>query len=837
MTLKIDPPTDLSNGLSRAEVDTRVQAGAVNAVPEGPSRSIEDIVKANVFTRFNLLVTVLLIIILIVAPPQDALFGLVMVVNSAIGIVQEIRAKQQLDRLALVSAPQARVIREGTMWRVDIGDVVLDDLIEASAGDQIIVDGVVSTDTHLEVDESLLTGESDPVFKRQGDDVLSGSFVVAGSGRYRATKIGTDAYAVKLGQEARRFTLVRSELRAGIDWVLAAIGWAILPGAAILVWSQLQAAASVRAALANAVAGTIAMVPQGLVLVTSVAFAVGVIRLARRDVLVQELPAVEGLARVDVICFDKTGTLTEGKLVHLTTTQLGDVDPGPVIAAISAADSAPNATSRALRDAHPAAPDWEHEESVPFSSARKWSAFSFAGHGTWILGAPDVIPVTQPGLGPRIDAETTAGRRVLLLVSASKLPDGDRITVVCDPIAVISLGDTIRADAPATLAYFAAQGVTAKVISGDDPETVGAIARGAGVPDADGVTDARTLPEEGPELDRAVRSATVFGRVSPQQKRAMVRTLRADGHTVAMTGDGVNDVLALKESDIGIAMGAGSAATRAVAQLVLLNGDFSSLPGVVGEGRRVIANIERVANLYLTKTIYALALVVAIGLAGLAFPFLPRHLTLVGSITIGIPSFFLALEPSAKRSESGFVGRVLRFAIPTGILAAVATFAAFGLAELEAERLQESRTVATIVLASIGLFVLAVVMRPLTNRRLVLLWAMTALFVLVLFDGSLKSFFDLDLPRAVVVLAGIGIVGITGTLMFMALRVSGWLKNAPEVVRVTEQIRSGGFSLARLRALRRSPIERQRGPADVGGSAGVADSPADPQLTLPFDDT
>ena len=868
MTVQIDPPVDLTAGLSRAEVDARVRAGAVNAVPEAHTRSIEDIVKANVFTRFNVLVTVLLAVIIVVAPLQDALFGLVMVINAGIGIVQEIRAKRQLERLALVSAPTAHVVREGQVFSVDVAEVVVDDLIEATAGDQIIVDGIVSSTEHIEIDESLLTGESDPVAKAPGDTVLSGSFVTAGAGRYRASKVGKDSYAAQLGEQARKFTLVRSELRNGIDWILAAISWAIVPAAAILIWSQVSAAASLRSALANAVAGTIAMVPQGLVLVTSVAFAVGVVRLAERNVLVQELPAVEGLARVDVVCFDKTGTLTEGHLTVTDTIRLDSIDPDPLLAAIAAADPSPNATTDALRASYEPQPGGPSAEGViPFSSARKWSAYRVAGHGVFVLGAPDRIRTAPQPSETGEDAKSHgardgskirdlerlvadlagSGSRVLMLAAVGDVPVADTVAAA-RPVALCVLGDTVRPDAPATLEYFAEQGVEAKVISGDNPDTVRAIAMRAGVANAERVVDASTLPESGERLTEAVRTGTVFGRVSPQQKRAMVSALQQDGHTVAMTGDGVNDVLALKEADIGIAMGSGSSATRAVAQLVLMDGDFSSLPDVVAEGRRVIANIERVANLYLTKTIYAFALVVAIGLAGLAFPFLPRHLTLVGSLTIGIPSFFLALEPSTKRAEPGFIARVLRFAIPTGVLAAIATFVAYGLSEAEAERLPESRTVATIVLLTIGLFVLVVVMRPMTRRRWAVLWSMAALFFGVLSDSSARAFFDLDLPRAVVVLAAIGVVAITGALMYVALRLSGWREYVPDVVKVTQaRVRDSRFSFARLdawvpfrsgadMASEADPTSGPAAPAQEGGGgpAGAAESPADPQLSLPL---
>lgn len=829
-----------ASGLTRAQVEQRIQAGQANRAPDGPSRSAADIVRANIVTRFNIILTVLLVVILAVAPPQDALFGLVMVINAGIGVFQELRAKQQLDSLALVSAPKARVFRDGQIWAVATEDIVLDDILEISAGDQIVVDGTITQTDHVEVDESLLTGESDAVSKTIGDAVLSGSFVVAGTARFVATAVGQDAYAVQLAEEAKQFTLVRSELRAGIDLMLRVITWLLVPAAALLIWSQLQASVSVRAALSSSVAGLVAMVPQGLVLVTSLAFAVGAIRLARRQVLVRELPAVEGLARVDVVCFDKTGTLTEGRIVHRLTTPLGDGPVSDVLGAIAAADPSPNATMSAIAEVYPPPADWQVDGTVPFSSDRKWSAFSFGRHGSWVIGAPEMMPLHRPDIGLLVDEQTTTGRRVLIVCRVPSLPVDGRLEEPVEPLALLGLGDTVRETAPETLAFFDAQGVAVKVISGDHPETVGAISRAAGVPGADRVVDARTMPTEPADLADVVEQNTVFGRVSPQQKRDMVRALQSRGHVVAMSGDGVNDVLALKEADIGVAMGSGSSASRSVAQLVLVDGDFATLPGVVAEGRRVIANIERVANLYLAKTVYAFALIVAIGLSGLSFPFLPRHLTLVGSITIGIPSFFLALEPSNRRARPGFAQRVFRFAVPAGVVAAIATYAAFGLAEIEAERLQETRTVATLVLASVGLFILAIVMRPLTPKRQVLLWAMAGLFGLVFLVPAARDFFDLDLPRAVVVLAGIGIVGLAGVVMYLSLQVSGWLHSVPQVVRSTQvRVRQSGFSLARLRALRTPPHIRTDDttpPHDEAAlEAPAADVPDESQLSLPIE--
>lgn len=795
-------------GLQRAEVDERIRSGAVNAAQEGVNRTTAEIVRANVVTRFNIILTVLLVVILFVAPPQDALFGLVMVANTGIGIVQELRAKRQLERLSVVTAPHAQVLREGTRWKVPITGIVQDDLVFVASGDQLAVDGTVVEASGLEIDESLLTGESDPVVKEVDDRVLSGSFVVAGTGLFRTTAVGADAYATKLAEEARKFSLVRSELRKGIDLILAMVSWALVPAVAILLWSQLSAAPGLRAALRNAVAGSVAMIPQGLVLVTSMAFAAGVIRLSQRNVLVQELPAVEGLARVDVVCFDKTGTLTEGHLVHLETEALSVADVDATLSAIGAAETNPNATLGAIRAAYQDAPGWDLTGAVPFSSARKWSAYQFSGRGVFVLGAPDVLGVPA-GLRPRLDVHTTAGRRVVMLATADRLPAPDRPLEGLEPVAFVVLGDQVRSDAPDTLAFFADQGVAVKVISGDHPETVGAIARTAGVEGADEVVDGRDLPSDPQLFAEVVERASVFGRITPRQKRAMVQALQHRGHVVAMSGDGVNDVLALKEADIGVAMGSGSEATRAVGQLVLVDGDFASLPRVVAEGRRVIANIERVANLYVTKTIYAFALVIAVGLAGFSFPFLPRHLTLVGSLTIGIPSFWLALEATAGRSEPGFVSRVLRFAVPTGLLAAATTFIVFGLSESEGSSLTESRTLATVVLVAVGLFILAVGMRPLNTLRRGLLWAMALLFVAIVLSGGGRTFFDLEVPRPVVLLAGIGVVALAGGLMWIALKASGWLRVVPEVVRVTqEQVKTGRFSLARLRALRIPPTER-----------------------------
>jgi cation-transporting P-type ATPase E len=759
----------MHQGLTSAEVEERIARGQVNDVPVAPSRTVAEIVRANVLTRFNALLGSMLVVILIVGPLQDALFGFVLIANAAVGIWQELRAKRTLDRLAVLTLPRARVVRRGEVREAPVSDVVLDDVLELQAGDQIVVDGQVLEGRGLEVDESLLTGEAEPVAKGPGDEVLSGSFVSAGSGRFRATRVGAQAYAAQLAEQARRFTLTRSELRAGIDQILRIVTWLLIPTAALLVASQLRSNASVRDALRGSVAGTVAMVPEGLVLLTSVAFAVGVVRLARRNVLVQELPAVEVLARVDVLCIDKTGTLTEGRLVVEEVEVLGgNARHGAyreALAALAKTDPHPNVTLRAIGEALPNATDgWLATETVPFSSARKWSGSEFGTKGTWVLGAPDVLlrdaPDAEPTLRRALE-HAESGRRVVLLARAEGSLDHGGLPSGIAPVAFVILGDRVRETASDTLAYFADQGVDVKVISGDHPETVAAVARRVGLPGAEVPFDAQALPSDREASAEVLEDHSIFGRVTPQQKRAMVGALQSRGHVVAMTGDGVNDVLALKDADIGIAMGSGSSATRAVAQLVLLDSTFDPLPSVVAEGRRVLGNIERTSNLYVTKTVYAMLLSLGVGVVGLQFPFLPRHLTLIGALTIGIPSFFLALAPNEERARPGFLRRVLGFTVPAGALAATATFLAYVLARDETGvTLAEARTTASMVLLWIGFLVLSVIAAPLTRWRLALVWAMPALFALVVALPTTREFFALDPPPLLVWLAAFGIAAL-----------------------------------------------------------------------------
>jgi cation-transporting ATPase E len=759
---RVDVP---ATGLTAAEVSERVEQGLTNGGGERTSRTYWEIVRANVFTRFNAILGSMLVIVLAVGHLQDALFGLVLVINSLIGIVQEIRAKRTLDQLAVLAAPRARVVRDGEVLDLAVEEVVLDDLVDLRTGDQVAADGIVRSSEGLEIDESLLTGEADAVDKHSGDEVLSGSFVVAGAGRFQATRVGEEAYARKLAAEARRFALTRSELVDGINILLRFIQYALFPTAIVLLIRRLGVE-SLTEALISMVAAVVGMVPEGLVLLTSLAFGIAAVTLARRKVLVQELPAVEGLARVDVVCLDKTGTLTEGDVVFDRLETLGDTnDVGAALGAL-ANDENRNATLKAIGDEYPA-PGWTRTGQVPFSSARKWSAASFDGHGSWVIGAPEMILPDGSGGSARQRADELAaeGRRVLLLVRSDQPLDDEALPADIEPAALVLLEEKIRPDAADTLRYFADQGVALKVISGDNPRTVGAVARRVGLPGADEPFDARQLPEAPDEMAEVLEKRTAFGRVTPQQKRAMVGALQSKGHVVAMTGDGVNDALALKDADIGVAMGSGAAATRAVAQLVLLDGRFATMPGVVAEGRRVIANIERSANLFVTKTMYAILIAVFVAIFNWKYPFLPRHLTIVSTFTIGIPGFFLALAPNKRRYVPGFLDRVLRFTVPAGFVAAVASLAAYGIAFYgEDLTLREARTAATLVLATVGLWVLVCLARPFNWWRTLLVAAMVLSIVVILFVPAFRNFYALKVPDSGVVfeLVAISIAAVIG---------------------------------------------------------------------------
>ena len=761
-------------GLTAAQVAQRVSLGQVNKVREQTSRSLAAIVRENVFTLFNAIIVGASVIVLLFGHIQDGIFGGVMVINAVIGIVSELRAKRTLDALAIVDAPRARVVRDSSAQQIPAAEVVLDDVVSLGLGDQVPVDGEALEVNGLEVDESLLTGESRPVKKQAGDRLLAGTSVVAGAGAMRATAVGADVYAQGISAAARQFTRTVSEIQASINRVLQVVSFLLVPVVVLTFWSQNRVAGADggdwRNALVLSVASIIGMIPQGLVLLTSMNFALGSATLARRGVLVQELPAVEVLARVDALCVDKTGTLTTGGIRVRSVEVLGG-DRDQVLGALATASAdRTNATATAiathLEEGGAPGPLDSQAWGVPFSSARKWSAWG-DGQTAWILGAPEIV-IDRASEGGARALELAAGAasqgaRVVALVSAPAALVEDRLPEGRLAVAVITLEEDLRQDAAETLDYFRQQGVHVRVISGDNPTTVGALAAQAGLTAPGGggprLMDARELPEDtaSEEFARAIASHDVFGRVTPEQKRAMVGALQGRGHCVAMTGDGVNDALALKDADLGIAMGNGSQATKAIAQIVLVDSKFSVLPGVVAEGRRIIANMERVSSLFLAKTTYAAILVIITALVGWRYPFLPRQFSYIDSLTIGIPAFFLALWPNRRRYVPGFLRRTLSLAMPTGAVLAAAALTAFGIVEGPPSSRESTAAILALMVGAIWLLVIT--SRPLTPVKCALLTAVAVATVGGVALAPVRDFFQMvwPTPWEWAVIVGVGL--------------------------------------------------------------------------------
>ena len=810
----------LAQGLSFKQVAHARAADETNEFDNSSSRSIVAILRANVFTIFNAILASAVVVVLAVGSWQDAVFGFVLLLNTLTGTIAELRAKRALDNLAVLAAPTAHVIRDGEAKDIEVSQVVLGELLELRSGDQVPADGQVLSSNGCEIDESILTGESVAVRKHENDQVLSGTTVIGGSARIRVTAVGEHSYANRLAMEARKYSVVTSELQEGTNRVLTWISWVIVPMTLLLLWSQLRVAGGIsgsldsgqwKAAVVLAVAGVVGMVPQGLVLLTSVNFAAAAMTLARRKVLVQELPAVEVLARVDMLCLDKTGTLTSGavELDHIESclgSACADGDGGSLAAGKVSADAAAggsagtgsgavvpasaddaaraalaylvggseaNATGSAIAAGLTGLEPAQARYAIAFNSARKWSAVQTQA-GAYVLGAPEIVLAGSTGSGSteadnadsdgtglgstdnaaleRVKALAGTGKRVLVLAhSNQELDQSENPTLPKDLTAalLVVLAEQVRPDAAQTLDYFKRQGVAVRVISGDNPVTVAAIAAHLGLRNPDGGepvgVDARTLPaiEDTQALADVLEKHTVFGRVTPEQKRAFVNALKSRGHTVAMTGDGVNDALALKDADLGIAMGNAAPATKAVSRLVLLNSQFDALPSVVAEGRRVIANMERVASLFLTKTTWAALLAAVVAITGFVYPFLPRQLTIVSSLTIGIPAFVLALAPTNQRYRAGFLARVLRLSVPAGVIVVVGVLCARLTLILMGSNRNQISSVCTLVLVAGGLWLLSLTARPWVWWRAVLVVIMSAAALAVVLLAPLRGFFDL----------------------------------------------------------------------------------------------
>ncbi|MFD5277983.1 HAD-IC family P-type ATPase [Pseudarthrobacter sp. NPDC058362] len=781
-----------TRGLTGGEVLERTSTGRVNRVPFAVSRTIWQIVRANVLTLFNGIVAGSFLLLFLLDQWRDALFGLSAVGNSVIGIVQEYRAKRSLDQLAILHAAKTNVLRDGTKQKIPAECLVPDDLVVLSAGDQVTADLELTDGSYLEVDESFLTGESEPVEKGPGGQLLSGTLILGGSGLARVVKVGQDTFAYRLASEARRFSLVTSEIRKGLERVFTVVTWLLLPTALLLInaqvhhqggWAETQETGQWTVATVAAVAGVLAMIPLGLLLLTSVAFAVGGLRLARRKVLVQELAAVEVLARVDVLCLDKTGTLSSGSIAFDALHDAGAEPAEGWKAALEwfGANAGSSSTAASIGAAFPVEDPLPEVSSVPFAAAQKWSSVTFGplsgAAGTWILGAPNaLLDGASPADGEahrRATALASTGLRTLVLahapgVPASTAPGEAKLPGQMKPALLLTFHEKLRKEAPDTVDYFRRQGVTVKIISGDDPRTVAVLAGKVRV-GAGRAYDARDLPADPVLLEEAMQHHDVFGSVTPSQKQYMIQAMKRCGHTVAMIGDGVNDILALKEADLGIAMDSASPATKAVARLVLLDGRFDRLPAIVAEGRRAIGNVERVSMVFLSKTMYSTLIALATAVMLLPFPFLPRQLSVIDGLTIGLPAFFLALQPSGRRYESGFLRRSLSFAVPAGLCVATSVVAVNVYAYSGGHNTAAVQTASSFTLSLLAAWILVTASRPLNVPKTAILAGMYGGLALLFTVSPATEFFRLSPPPPSLLAAAV-LAAITGSLAIELVR-------------------------------------------------------------------
>ncbi len=815
-TTAVEMPEIGATGLTPKEVVQRIESGQSNAVKTSTSRSVQDIVRANVFTLFNGIIFAAMVLVLITGSWRDAVFGFVIIINTGIGIVTELRAKRTLDKLSILVASEFLVRRDGKDVEVSHNEIVLDDLLWIRAGEQVPADGQIIQTWGLELDESMLTGESRTVRHKVGEQVYSGATAVSGMALVKVNAVGSHSYAATLTAQAKVYKKTVSDLNKGINTILKFMTFLVVPLCILLILSQVHtvggwgtalSTGEWRQAVVSAVAGVVGMIPEGLVLLTSLNFAVAAMRLARHNTLVQELESVETLARVDALNLDKTGTITDGGIAFNRLVMLDSANAAAEQAATQALydccnEEQPNGTGQAVLAGLKAQGYGAGavESRVPFSSARKWSAVRKSGE-TWYMGAPEVIISALEGdyssVLQQVNEYANDGNRVLLVarstaplsegscrqkrlrgaVEGANVSDGRQLDVQAEPVALVLCSEKIREDAERTLAWFREQGVRCRVISGDNPVTVGAIARRVKLTgDHEPVAmDARELPEDVNELARVLENVDVLGRVLPDQKKAIVQALHTQNHVVAMTGDGVNDALAIKEADLGIAMGNAAPATKAVAQVVLVDSKFSHLPDVVARGRQVMANMERVASLFLVKTVYSALISLGVVLTQIPYPYLPRHITYIGALTIGMPAFILALAPNTRRYIPGFLKRVVTFALPGGIATALSVLlAAWVLPPVmgwnvtgDAADLSALRATSAIILFAMGVFVLARVARPLNGWRGVLVAVFAAAGVIGAFVPFVANFFALILPTGATMVATL--IALAGSALIFAL--------------------------------------------------------------------
>ena len=740
---------DIKCGLTNYEVDKRIKDNLVNIYTEVGTKTVSEIVKENVLTLFNIINVVLAIAVICVGSFKNLTFIIIITINTLISIIQELRSKRTLDKLKVVAASKVHVIRNSIEKEIGINEIVLDDIIKVEIGNQIVVDSIIK-DGEVEVDESFITGEADTVFKRKGDMLLSGSFIVSGKAICQVEHIGYDNYTAKISSDTKYIKAVSSEIMRSLNKIISTISFLIVPVGILLFSRQMYIEGNtVSQAVVSTVAALIGMIPEGLVLLTSTVLAVSVIRLSQRKVLVQDLYCIETLARVDTLCLDKTGTITEGKMEVMAEVFVEDINISEIIGNINYNLGDNNPTAVALLDKYGKSDTFEIVDKMPFSSAKKYSGIALKDKA-YVVGAAEFILKKDDKFLKKVEEYTNEYRVILLAEALNKQLDNVR------PLALLLLQDKIRSDANETLQYFREQGVTLKIISGDNPHTVYGIACRAGFKENAKIVDATTLVTDQDILDAAWED-DIFGRVTPEQKKKLVLALQHLGHTVAMTGDGVNDVLALKKADCSIAMASGSDSTKNVSQLVLLDSNFSSMPYVVAEGRRTINNIEKSSSLFLVKTIYATLLAIIFIFIDMPYPFIPIQLSLASTVTVGIPSFILALQDNYDLVQKHFLKRVLKRAVPPAFTIIINILVVFIASKLFNFTYEQTSTLSAMITGYVAFMLLFKTCLPFNKLRIAIYSTMVLLYITGFFGfRSLFSFSVLNFRMIVIILLCIG---------------------------------------------------------------------------------